>query len=57
MHTKIKHAIEEIDATFFSGDDFHDKEGLDEIQYYLARWMRNSVDIRKTLNEIESSKD
>ena len=55
MHQKVKDAIEEIDAAFFSGDEFLDKEKLDEIQYYLARWMRESVDVRKRLNEIEES--
>jgi len=53
MHPSVSNAIGEIDAAFFSGDGFHDKEKLDEIQYYLARWMRESVDVRKMLNEIE----
>ena len=47
MHWKVKEALEEIDAAFFSGDTFHDPEALKEVEEYLGRWQREITSIKE----------
>ena len=38
---------EELDATFFSGDEFNNPEALAEIEWYVQRWTRQIEAIKK----------
>jgi len=40
MDTDVYNALEEIDAAFFSGDQFHNVENLDTAKEYIERWQR-----------------
>ncbi len=53
IHPDVKEAIQEIDAAFFSGDDFHGPADLDYIQLYLDRWNLEAEFIRKMQQETE----
>ncbi|SIT50465.1 hypothetical protein BN2476_830036 [Paraburkholderia piptadeniae] len=46
-------AADSIDAGFFSGDTFNDREALDRIEWYIARWQRQIVNIKAMLAESE----
>ena len=51
IHPKVVEAIDEIDAAFFSGDQFHDDAALQEIERFLIRWGKEVANIREMLNE------
>jgi hypothetical protein len=49
MHASVEEALEMIDAAFFSGDCFHDRQNLDHAKEYLDRWNREVEVIEKQL--------
>lgn len=49
IHPDTFRALEEIDASFFSGDSFHSAEALAFVQAYLDRWSREAESIRRML--------
>ena len=42
-------ACDEIDASIFSGDTFHDQRAITEMEEYLARWTRGLAEIKTLL--------
>lgn len=36
----LENQVDALDATFFSGDSFFEKENADRMQWYLERWTR-----------------
>jgi len=54
MQDWAEDACDEIDAGFFSGDSFHDADALERIEWYMTRWQREIVNIRKIMAEVES---
>ena len=54
MHPEDAEACDQIDAEFFSGDAFQSWGGLEQIEYYLARWNREAARIREQLNRDEA---
>jgi len=46
LHPSDEHALDTIDAAFFSGDAFHSPESLSRVEYFLARWFREAERIR-----------
>lgn len=42
---------DDLDASIFSGDAFHDADALRELEHYLTRWNREAARIRKALEE------
>ncbi len=53
MHPDVEEQLDGIDAAFFSGDTFHDKEALEKIEHYLARWTREVASIKKMMKDPE----
>lgn len=51
MHIKTLAACEEIDAGFFSSDEFENPKDLLEIKKYVERWNRQIAVIENTLQE------
>lgn len=51
MHPLVAKALEEIDASFFSGDQFHNQVDLDKVEFYVARWQREIANIKEMLKE------
>ena len=43
MTFKTLAAFEEINAAFFSGDEFHDRSYIELVKDYLRRW-KNEID-------------
>lgn len=46
-----EHALNEIDASVFSGDTFHSPEALSRLEWYMARWIGRIVEVREMLME------
>jgi hypothetical protein len=44
-----------IDADFFSGDTFHDEDAIKRFEWYVARWQRQTVEIREMMKEWSES--
>lgn len=40
---------EEIDASFFSGDQFESEEALARIEFFLERWNKRAEEIRLSM--------
>lgn len=40
---------DDLDASIFSGDSFHNEAALRELEHYLARWQRGVAAIREML--------
>ena len=57
IHPGTFRAIDEIDASFFSGDAFHSPESLAFVEAYLARWNRQVESIRGMLAETADEED
>ena len=53
MQEWAEDACDTIDAGFFSGDSFHDREAIARMKYYMDRWTRVIEDIEESLNEQE----
>jgi len=51
LHQSIIESIEQIDAAFFSGDQFHDESNLEEIMDYLCRWEREAKRIEESIEQ------
>ncbi len=49
MPDDIEELFDTIDAGFFTGDGFHNKEACDRIEEYIGRWELQLIDIRKSL--------
>ena len=47
MNKWVYEACEQIDAGFFSGDTFHSRESLEEIEDYIKRWQREIENIKQ----------
>lgn len=52
LHFTVKNAIDTIDASIFSTDDFLNGENIQLLQGYLDRWNRGLNEHRETLKEI-----
>lgn len=52
-----KEACESIDAGFFSSDAFHNKIAIEEISFYIGRWLREIEHIKKILAEDEAKEN
>ena len=50
-----KDACEEIDAAFFSGDTFHDDKVLNEMVWYLKRWINQAITIQEALKMVDET--
>ena len=53
MRKWTEDACENIDATFFSGDEFLDPKALEEIEVYLGRWNRQVIVCKEIIKELE----
>lgn len=51
MHHHVERPCDEIDAAVFSGDILHSAEALARFEWYLARWQREIVNIKRLLAE------
>ncbi len=51
LHPRVAQALEEIDASCFSGDQFEGEDDLKELEKYLRRWTRYAEQVRKDLAE------
>lgn len=51
LHPSIADAINQIDAGFFSGDEFLDSENRECISAYIARWSRHIEEIETDLED------
>ncbi len=49
MKQWAEEACDAIDAGFFSGDSFQNEEAIKRIEWYIARWQREIVEIKKEL--------
>lgn len=49
--------LDDLDASVFSGDVFHSKEGIELLELYAGRWTRALVDIKAIVAECEDSED
>lgn len=47
LHPSVERACQEIDASFFSGDQFESEEGLARIEFFLERWNKRAEEIRR----------
>lgn len=47
LHPSVNNAIDEIDAAFFSGDEFHSTDNYNEICNFVARWTREILRIEE----------
>jgi len=54
LHNSTEEALDSIDAAVFSGDSFHDQEGLDRLEYYMDRWQKEAVAIKAMIAETQS---
>jgi len=54
LHNSTEEALDSIDAAVFSGDSFHDQEGLDRLEYYTARWQKEAIAIKALIAETQS---
>ena len=54
MNHFMENACEEIDAGFFSGDAFHSREAVAEMERYMGRWGLEMESIKHMLNEREA---
>lgn len=57
LHPMVEEAIQEIDAAFFSGDQFHAEEDLARIEKFLLRWGREATRIKADLNSQEQDEE
>lgn len=57
LHPNVEKAIDEIDASFFSGDQFHDENNFKVIEKFLHRWGKELEAIRKFKEEIMEESD
>lgn len=46
LHVAVENAFDEIDAAFFSGDQFSRPECLSRAEHFTARWLREAERIR-----------
>lgn len=44
-------ACEQIDSGFFSSDSFHDSKTIEDIKWYIQRWLREIESIEQMLKE------
>lgn len=51
IHPNVQEALDSIDASFFSGDQFHSKENFEFMDFYLQRWIRESHNIRNRFDK------
>lgn len=56
MHPRTEEAIQQIDAAFFSGDEFHNRESYDRIKMFVERWGRALVEAESQMLENEADK-
>ena len=49
--------LDELDASVFSGDVFHSREGIEILELYVGRWSRALVNIREIVAECEANED
>lgn len=49
--------LDDLDASVFSGDVFHSKEGIEILELYVGRWSRALVDIKEVVAECEANED
>jgi hypothetical protein len=54
MHPKVEQAIQEIDAAFFSGDEFENPDARAKIAKYVGRWAR---ELAQPIPLVEDTKD
>lgn len=54
MHPSVIRAIDEIDATMFSGDAFLNEENNAEMQKMLDRWQRGLNEHKETIKEFKN---
>jgi len=57
MRNYLERLCDELDASVFSGDGFHNKEALERLKHYVGRWSRESEKIEEMLIEIEPEKN
>ena len=54
LHPSVTRAIQEIDAGFFSSDEFLSHANLNEIERYVTRW-KDAIDgIRAAIRELDN---
>lgn len=51
INSEVSSAIDLIDAAFFSGDTFHNRQSHDEIGISLGRWTREHDNIKIVMEE------
>lgn len=49
--------LDELDASVFSGDIFHSRDGIELLELYVGRWSRALVDIKEIVAEVEANKE
>ena len=49
MRPSVEESFEQIDAAFFSGDDFYTPDNFAEVKKYLDRWNRQMYEISKVI--------
>lgn len=48
----IDNACDEIDAALFTGDTFHDRKCIQELESYMARWQRGLENAKEIVAEL-----
>ncbi len=51
MNDNIEEMFDGIDAAFFTGDSLRSEDALNRAEWYMARWLREIVNIRAALGE------
>jgi len=50
-----KEACEQIDAGLFSSDSFHNSKAIEDIDYYIQRWLKEVKNIKQMLNQVRDA--
>ena len=56
MREQTDDLFDAIDAAFFTGDEFHDRGTIKEVEFYLGRWERELGRIKIMLTKLEEEK-
>ena len=57
LQPMVEEAIQEIDAAFFSGDQFYTEEDLARIEKFLLRWGREATRIKAVINSQDQDEE
>jgi len=52
MTPEVDDKFDDIDAMLFSGDTFLDQENLNDLNHYLKRWARRSIELQDIINDM-----